>query len=105
MFIGQIINSLCMLVWPNIFGHDFAIEHLDNRINEDMNDFHSIDFAKRDWLEDHDFTLVRATQEFPRLSLAYQRRTNKGNKVPWGSSGKPVHTLIENDECMIMLLN
>ena len=105
MFISAVINTVCVVVWPNIYGHDFDIEHLDNRHNAEMNDFLSIDFAKRDWLEDHDMVLVRTTQEFPRLSLGYIKRSYAGDNVPWGKTEYPIQTLIDNDECLIKLNN
>ena len=60
-FISSFFNSICIVIWPSVCGHDFDIEHLDNRQNGHMNDLISIDFAKRDWLEDHDQVLARTS--------------------------------------------
>ena len=55
-------------------GLNLGIKHLDNRLNDDMNNMMSIDFANRDHLDDTDYLLSRFCQEFPRWSTEYKSR-------------------------------
>lgn len=55
-------------------GIDYGIAHLDNRLNKNMNNLMSIDFANRDNVDDTDYLLPRFCQEFPRWSTEYKSR-------------------------------
>ena len=60
-FVSSAINGLNISNWRSLNGHDFELDFLDNRLTVTMNDLHSIDFAKRDWLEDIDYVVARVT--------------------------------------------
>ena len=66
-----------------------GLDYCNNRLNPKMNNLMSIDFAIRDWIDDTDLILPRATEEFPRLANEYtqKRSVNK----PWGDKSDPIY--------------
>jgi hypothetical protein len=79
----------------------FKIDNLDNRKNTGMNDVLSLDYATRDWIDDTDLILPRLTQEFPRLSESYNKRSTAN--APWGDRRLPVFTEPFLDENLLKL--
>jgi len=61
---------------------------LDNLKNSKMNNISSIDYANKDWTHDSDQILPRWTQEYPRLSSAYDSKFSKDK--PWGEKSEPI---------------
>ena len=72
----------------NLHGTKWQIDHLDNRLNGNMNNVIAIDHATRDWVDDTDYLLGRYQAEFPRLSAKY---TDKTKEKPWGQKAEPVY--------------
>ena len=54
-----------------------------------MNNLMSIDHATRDWIDDSDMVLPRHTEEFPRISTAYESKASKNR--PWGDIKDPIY--------------
>jgi hypothetical protein len=65
------------------------IDHFDNRINSEMNNITSIDYAFRDWNDDNDNMISRTCQEFPKHSMKYTSKVKLDN-IPWGKKSKPI---------------
>ena len=80
---------------------ELFLSHLNNRLNPRMNNLVAIDFAMREWTDDHDMVLPRQTEEFPRLAQNYleKKRINK----PWGDLSEPVYLNPFLDENLVQL--
>lgn len=76
------------------------LDHLDNRLKEDMNNLNTIDQANKDHYADHDFLLSRYCQEYPRLALNQRLRT-RSQVRPFGDKN-PVHETAEIDNYLLM---
>ena len=70
-------------------GTNFGLDHLDNKMDPNMNNLMSIDHANRDWIDDTDYLLPRLCAEFPRLSSSYNDKKRDKAK-PWGKK-EPVY--------------
>jgi hypothetical protein len=69
--LGNILSIIEKIYFDNFSRLDFGVDYLNNRLNPNMNNLMAIDFAVRDWIDDTDLILSRATEEFPRLSSEY----------------------------------
>jgi len=57
------------LHFDNMHGTNLGLPHLDNRLNQNMNNLMAIDHANRDWIDDTDSLVPRMGAEFPRISI------------------------------------
>lgn len=56
---------------------NFGLNHLNNRLNPNMNNVMAIDHANRDWIDDTDYLLPRIGTEFPRVANNYLNKSVK----------------------------
>ena len=70
----NILSLIMKMYFDNIHGTDFGIDHLNNRLNPDMNNVMAIDHANRDWIDDTDTLMNRMAMEFPRISQGYKSK-------------------------------
>jgi len=63
-------------------------DYLDNIKNPNMNNITSIDYTVKDLTFDSDLVLPRWSQEYPKISSAYQ---SKLDSKPWGNIEEPVY--------------
>ena len=55
----------------NHWGKEILIDRFSTRLNPNMNDLMSVDFAIRDWMDDTDCMLPRICMEYPKVSTDY----------------------------------
>lgn len=79
--LGNLLSIAEKILFDNFNHLNIGISYLNNRLNANMNNLNSIDYAVRDWIDDTDLILPRASEEFPRLSDEY---TTKTSARPWG---------------------
>lgn len=86
---SNLLSTIMKLHYDNLNGTKWELNHLDNRLNGNMNNLMAIDHAARDWLDDTDYLLPRLCTEFPRLSEDYKNKSSV-NK-PWGLKNEPIY--------------
>lgn len=85
--LGNLLSIVEKISFDQMSHLNIGIDYLNNRLNANMNNLTSIDFAVRDWIDDTDLILSRASEEFPRLSDLYN---NKERSKPWGEKSLPI---------------
>ena len=83
-----ILNLVVKLHYDNFSGTDLYLNHLNNKLNPNMNNLMSLDHANRDWIDDTDYLVPRVAAEYPRLAENYAK---KNDVKPWGNRD-PVYT-------------
>ena len=83
----NILSIIEKLHFDNQYHIKWGIDHLDNRLNHQMNNLMAIDHSTRDWIDDTDYMLSRKTTQFPCVSSDYQ---SKSDRKPWGQIQDPV---------------
>ena len=70
------LNLIIRVQCDDFSGIDLKLDHLNNRLINSGNNLMSIDFCKRDWIDDTDLLLSRVAMEFPRISNKYKSKAH-----------------------------
>jgi hypothetical protein len=92
---SNVMNIIHSLSWSNFMDYDTHKTQLNNLFNPSMNNFESIDYANKDWTDDHDSLIPKHSQEFPRLSSKFNNRLK--DPKPWGPKSEPIEYDQHND--------
>lgn len=75
-------------LWTRSLNEFETPEHLHNLFNANMNNVDSIDFSLKHWTFDNDGTISRWSNEFPRTSNKYLKKSDI-DQIPWGGISEP----------------